>query len=318
MATLNDRVECKEYLSRVVPVEEAVKHVTDRCNIAISGFTKSGEPKRFFQALAKYLAENAPKTKINLFSGASLSDEVENPIAPFIGKRGPYMSSSASRKRILAGEMEFTDVHLSMFARNLMYGFYGDIDLAVVEVSRVRPDGSVILSSSVGISAEALSMAKKIILEVNPAIPDYTGFHDIALPAVHPRIGWPIPIVNVNDRVGTPYVEIDKNKVVAIVESDKPDYPVSFKPTKDIERKIAENVVDFLLHCRKLFNWSKRLPPIQSGVGNVANAIVGELYKSPFQKIRFWTEVFQDGMMRYVEDDDKFDCASATAVSFSN
>jgi acyl-CoA hydrolase len=49
----------------------------------------------------------------------------------------------------------------------------------------------------------------------------------------------------------------------------------------------------------------------------VANAIVGELYKSPFQKIRFWTEVFQDGMLRFIEDDDKFDSASATAISFS-
>jgi acetyl-CoA hydrolase len=213
--------------------------------------------------------------------------------------------------------MEFTDVHLSTFARNIAYGFYGDIDLAVVEVSRIRPDGSLILSSSVGASAEVLSMAKKIILEVNTAIPDYTGFHDIALPAVHPRVGWPIPIVNVRDRVGTPYVEIDKNKVVAIVESNRPDYAVSFKGTSDTDRKIAENVIDFLLHCRRWLNWGKRLPPIQSGVGNVANAIVGELYKSPFQKIRFWTEVFQDGMMRYVEDDDKFDCASATAISFS-
>ncbi len=89
------------------------------------------------------------------------------------------MSSAASRKLIHAGEMDFTDVHLSVFARNLMYGFYGDIDVAVVEVSRIRPDGSVILTSSVGISAEALAKAKKIILEVNTAVPDYTGFHDI-------------------------------------------------------------------------------------------------------------------------------------------
>jgi len=252
-----------------------------------------------------------------LFSGASLSDEVEGPIASFVGKRGPYMSSSISRKMIHAGEMDFSDVHLSMFARNLLFGFYGDLDLAVVEVSRIRPDGSVILSSSVGISAESLAMAKKIILEVNTAIPDYTGFHDIALPAVHPRVGWPIPITNVRDRVGTPYVEIDLKKVVGIIESDIPDYSVSFKPTSEVDRKIAQNVIEFLLHCRKTFNWEKRLPPIQSGVGNVANAIIGELYDSPFQKIRFWTEVFQDGMMRYVADEDKFDCASATAISLS-
>jgi acetyl-CoA hydrolase len=213
--------------------------------------------------------------------------------------------------------MDFTDVHLSMFARNLAYGFYGDLDLAVIEASRIRPDGSVILSSSVGISAEALHMAKKIILEVNTAIPDYTGFHDIAIPAVHPHVGWPIPIINVKDRVGTPYVEIDKNKVVALVESNLPDYSVAFKATSPVDTKIAENVIEFLLCCRKQYSWGKRLPPIQSGVGNVANAIVGELYKSPFEKIRFWTEVFQDGMMRYVEDEDKFDSASATAISFS-
>jgi acyl-CoA hydrolase len=317
MASLKDRIECKELLSKVASVEEAMRHITDHSTIGISGFTKSGEPKTFMPALARHFVEKAPHARIGLFSGASLSEEVENPIAPFIGRRGPYMSSSASRKLIHAGKMDFTDVHLSTFARNLIYGFYGVLDVAVVEVSRIRPDGSVVLSSSVGISAEALSMAKKIILEVNTAIPDYTGFHDIVLPAVQPKVGWPIPIINVDDRVGTPYVEIDKSKVVAIIESRQPDYTVEFKETAAVETRIAENVVDFLLHCRKWLSWNKRLPPIQSGVGNVANAIVGELYKSPFKKIRFWTEVFQDGMMRFVEDDEKFDCASATALSFS-
>ena len=71
------------------------------------------------------------------------------------------------------------------------------------------------------------------------------------------------------------------------------------------------------MHCRDWLGWRKRLPPIQSGVGNVANAIIGQLYDSPFERIRFWTEVFQDGMLKYVEDDEKFECASATAVSFS-
>ncbi len=317
MAILTERIECKELLDKLVPVEEAVKFVADRCKIAISGFAKSGEPKAFIPALARHLSQYAPKTKIGLFTGASLSEEVENPIASFVGKRGPYMSSSVSRELINAGEMDFADVHLSSFARNLLYGFYGDMDLAVVEVSRIRPDGSVILSSSVGISAEALAAAGRIILEVNPLIPDYTGFHDIALPCVHPRVCWPVPVVNVGDRIGTHYVEIDKSKVVAVVQSDRPDYPANFKPTSEVDRKIAGNVIEFLLYCRKKFNWGKRLPPIQSGVGNVANAIIGELYHSPFQKIRFWTEVFQDGMMRYVEDDDKFESASATCISLS-
>lgn len=316
-STLKDRIENAALLARVVPVEEAVKHVTDGSTVAISGFTKSGEPKTFFPALAFHLAQTAPGARITLLSGASLSEDVEGPMAPFIGKRGPYMSSSASRKRIHAGEMDFTDVHLSAFARNLMYGFYGDIDVAVVEVSRIRSNGSVILTSSVGVSAEALAKAKKIILEVNTAAPDYTGFHDIVLPAVHPNVGWPLPMVNVRDRIGNPYVEFDVSKVVAVVESRTPDHPVPFKAANDTDKRIAEHVINFLLRCKDEYSWGKRLPPIQSGVGNVANAIIGQLYDSPFQKIRFWTEVFQDGMLRYVEDDAKFEYASATAVSFS-
>jgi len=315
---LSDRIECKELRNRIIAPEEAFPLVTDRCTLAISGFTKSGEPKRFLPALAAHLAAHAPDTRVALFSGASLSEEVEGPLAPFIGKRGPYMSSSASRKLIHAGAMEFTDVHLSQFARNLLYGFYGDVDLAVIEASRIRPDGSVVLSSSVGIAAEAVARAKKIVIEVNTAIPDYTGFHDIVLPTVPPRVGWPLPITNVNDRIGTHYLPIDLNRVAGIIESAVPDYSVAFRACDDTDRRIAANVVDFLVKCRDWLGWGKRLPPIQSGVGNVANAIVGELYDSPFEKIRFWTEVFQDGMLRFVEDDGKFEAASATAVSFSS
>ncbi|HCF57488.1 MAG TPA: acetyl-CoA hydrolase [Myxococcales bacterium] len=317
MASLKERVEHKALLSKVVPVDEAVKLVTPGCQIAISGFTKSGEPKGFLMALAKYLREEAPETRFTLLSGASLSEEAEGPLAPFIGKRGPYMSSSASRKRIHSGEMDFSDVHLSAFGRNLIFGIYGEIDLAVVEVSRIRADGSVVLSSSVGISAEALIKAKKVVLEVNTAVPDYTGFHDIAVPPVYPKVAWPLPVVNVGDRVGADGVELDPSKVVAVIESNVPDFPVPFKPTGEIDRQIARNVIEYLMHCREWLGWGDRLPPIQSGVGNIANAVVGELYSSPFRRVRFWTEVFQDGMMRFVEDDAKFDCASATAISFS-
>jgi acetyl-CoA hydrolase len=317
MSTLEDRIENPKLLGKVMEVEEAVKLVQNEDTLAVSGFTKAGSPNVFLPALAQHLRETAPDTRITLLSGASLSDEVENPIAPFVQRRGPYMSSSTARRLIHAGKMEFCDVHLSMFARNLMYGYYGDVDLAVVEISRVRPDGSVVLTSSVGISAEALHKAKKVILELNTRGPDFTNFHDICLPAVHPNICWPIPITNVHDRVGTPYVEFDTSKVVGIIESRIRDYPVSFRPISATDRTIAENVVDFLERMRDRMGWRKRLPPIQSGVGNVANAIVGQLYESRFERIRFWTEVFQDGMLRFVEDEDKFDAASATAISLS-
>jgi acetyl-CoA hydrolase len=317
MTQLADRIHCPALMAKVVPVEEAVKHVKHGDVIGISGFTKSGDPKVFMPALAKHLAAHAPDTRLTLLSGASLAEEVENPIAPFLAFRGPYMSSSVSRKLIHSGKMNFFDQHLSIFARGMMYGFYGDIDVAVVEVSSIRSDGAIILSSSVGVSVEALARAKKIVLEVNTAQPDFTGYHDIVPPATHPHVGWPIPVVNVDDRVGTPYVQIDLSKVVAVVESNIPDYPVPFKPTGPTDVKIGQQVMQFLYDCQKRFGWGERIPPIQSGVGNVANAIVGELYNSTFERMRFWTEVFQDGMLRFVENEDKFERASATAISFS-
>lgn len=317
MATLNERIECKELLRKVMPVEEAVKFINDGATVAISGFTKSGEPKVTIPALGRYFAQNHPERRITLLSGASLSEEVENPIAPFVSKRAPYMSSSESRRRILNHQMEFNDIHLSQFSRNLMYGFYGDIDFAVIEASRITPTGGVILTSSVGISGEALVKAKKIIIEINTESPDYTGFHDLTQPRVYPRVGWPVPVTNVGDRVGSFHVNIDLSKVIAVVESKVPDYGVAFKEASAIDKKIAENVVGFLLDCQKKYHWGPKIPPIQSGVGNIANAVVSELYDSPFQRIRFWTEVFQDGMLRYIENEDKFEVASSTAVSFS-
>jgi acetyl-CoA hydrolase len=317
MTKITERIENDTVLAKVVPVEEAVRLVSPRATLAVSGFTKAGDPKTFMPALASYLAAEAPDSRLTLLSGASLSDEVESPLAPFIAKRGPYMSSEASRRLIHAGTMDFSDVHLSQFAKNLAYGFYGHVDLAVVEASRVLEDGSVVLTSSVGLSAEALARAEAVVLEINTAVPDYSGYHDVLLPTVPPGPRWPLPLVGVGDRIGRPSVSFPLAKLAAVVESTVPDWPVLFRPVEELDRRIAENVLDFLLYCRGWLGWGERLPPIQSGVGNVANAIVGQLYESPFERVRFWTEVFQDGMLRFIEDDDKFEAASATALSFS-
>lgn len=317
-SSLTERVQCEALRRKLVPVEEAVRHVRDGDTLAVSGFTKAGEPKVFMPALARHLATLAPTPKITLYSGASLSEEVEGPLAPFIARRGPYMASFASRRLIQAGKMDYTDVHLSHFARGLMYGFYGDIDLAVVEVTRIRPDGSVVLSASVGVSAEVLARAKAIVLEVNTAIPDLTGLHDIVLPPAPPTIGWPVPVTGVRDRVGLHHVALDPARVVAIVESQRPDYPVTFAADEALCSQIARNVIAFLVDCRDRFGWQHWVPPLQSGVGNIANAIIAELHRSPFARLHFWTEVFQEGMLGLLADRDRFAGASAAALSLAD
>lgn len=317
VSPLSERIQCEALRRRLVPAEEAARRVRDGDVLAISGFTRAGEPKEFMPALARHLATLGPDARITLYSGASLSEEIEGPLAPFIARRGPYMSSSASRRLIHAGKMDYTDVHLSHFARGLMYGFYGDIDLAVVEVTRIRPDGSVVLSSSVGVSAEALARAKSIVLEVNTAMPDFTGMHDLVLPPAPPTIGWPVPITGVRDRVGLPYVPLDPERVVAVVESQRPDYPVPFRDDPACAR-IAAHVIAFLVECRERFGWHHWVPPLQSGVGNIANAVIAELHRSPFTRLHFWTEVFQEGMLGLLADRDRFAGASASALSLAD
>jgi succinyl-CoA:acetate CoA-transferase len=58
------------------------------------------------------------------------------------------------------------------------------------------------------------------------------------------------------------------------------------------------------------------LLPIQSGVGNIANAVLSGLVDAPFESMTAYTEVIQDGMLDLL-DAGKLRMASATAFSLS-
>ena len=63
-----------------------------------------------------------------------------------------------------------------------------------------------------------------------------------------------------------------------------------------------------------------RLPvdllPLQSGVGNIANAVLAGLNNAPFENLTAYTEVLQDGMLDMLRSG-KLTSASATAISLS-
>ena len=61
---------------------------------------------------------------------------------------------------------------------------------------------------------------------------------------------------------------------------------------------------------------SKHLNPLQSGVGNIANAVMAGLLDSPFENLTAYTEVLQDGMLELLKSG-KMTTASATAFSLS-
>ena len=64
--------------------------------------------------------------------------------------RFPYQGDAATREKINAGAIEYQDMHLSHAGTLVRYGYMGKLDFAVIEVTKIREDGSLVYSSSCG------------------------------------------------------------------------------------------------------------------------------------------------------------------------
>ena len=98
--------------------------------------------------------------------------------------------------------------------------------------------------------------------------------------------------------------------------TDAPDRNSKFADPDEKSKTIASQIIEFLDHEVKQGRLPKNLLPLQSGVGNVANAVLMGLQDSPFDDLMGYTEVLQDGMLDLVLSG-KMKSASATALSFS-
>jgi acetyl-CoA hydrolase len=323
--TLQDRVRCKSLLSKLVPVEETFQYLKDGMNLGWSGFTPAGYPKAIPIAFADYVEKNnlQGKMRFNLFIGASVGAETEDRWASLnmIDRRWPYQTGKNIAAGINEGRIRMGDKHLSMFAQDLGYGFYtkdsptGRLDLAIIEVAAVTEEGGLILGASCGAVPEILMMADRIILEVNTAMPSLEGIHDIVINK-NPPNREVLNITKAGSRIGTPYVPCDLSKVIAIVESKHPDKGRAFSDMDDTSEAIANHILDFFTHEVKAGRLPKNLLPLQSGVGSIANAVVGGLAKGPFYNLSVYTEVLQDSMLDLF-DSGRLDSASSCSLSLS-
>lgn len=126
----------------------------------------------------------------------------------------------------------------------------------------------------------------------------------------------PYLIMAPEDRIGTTYIPVDTEKIVAIVESDSPDQT---QPNADADansQAIARHLIEFLEHEVTHGRLPKTLLPIQSGIGNIANAVIGGLVDSKFENLKVWTEVLQDTFLDLF-DSGRLDFATATSIRFS-
>lgn len=240
-----------------------------------------------------------------------------------IERRSPHQVGKEIAKGLNTGDIKFFDKHLSMFPSDLVYGWYtlnkpnNKLDVAVIEASAITEDGGIIPGASVGASPELIQMADKIIIEVNTSSPSFEGLHDITMTELPPR-RQPYLILSPEDRIGTPQIPVDPEKVVAIVESDYPDQTQPNAPEDEGSQAIAGNLIDFWKHEVNKGRLPQNLLPIQSGIGNIANAVIGGLSKggADFKNLKVWTEVLQDSFLDLF-DSGNLDFATATSIRFS-
>lgn len=317
------RVRHETYRKKIVSAQDAVQWIRPGDTVAISGFASAGTPKAVTPALAEHIRRTRATGgdfRINLLTGASVASDTERMLADVdgIALRMPYQAEPTARGRINEGRMDYVDIHLSHVAQQVWEGYYGHIDVAVVEISGITETGELIPATSIGNNKTWLDVAEKVILEVNSWIPAaMDGVHDVYYGTALPPNRRPIDLTDVEDRIGQPYFRIDPERVVAVVETDRPDSATALTAPDATSRAIADHVLDFFAHEVA----AGRLPadtllPLQSGVGNVANAVLAGLDSGPYRGLTCYSEVIQDGMLDLVKHGTvRF--ASATSLALS-
>ena len=307
---------------KIMSADAAAALIHHGDHVGMSGFTGAGYPKAIPQALARHIEQanqHGNTFRIGVWTGASTAPELDGALAKVggIDMRLPYQSDPVCRARINAGQMNYIDLHLSHVAQFVWFGFLGKLNVAVIEVAGILEDGRLIPSSSVGNNKTWLDQADKVILEVNSHQPlALQGMHDIYYGTERPPHRKPIPMTHPGERIGEPYLHVDLSKVVAVVETHSPDRDTTFAAPDETSQRIAEHILEFFGHEVQKGRIPAELLPLQSGVGNIANAVLSGLNQGPFGQLTAYTEVLQDGMLEMLKSG-KLVMASATALSFS-
>ncbi len=288
---------------RMLTAEEAVGHIKNGQTIAFSGFSPAGAAKSVPRALAAMAREEhrlGRPFKVRVLTGASSSSSIDADLAKAgaIAWRAPYQGESELRQQINRQKAEYVDMHLSHVPQAVAEGFFGKVNVAVIEATEVTSDGRVYLTTSIGASPTFLQYAEKVIIELNQhQSPRLREMADILIMPPPPRRN-PIPIYEPLTRVGWPYAPVDPGKIIGVVENDEPDQVIGFQKPDGSSQQIARHVIQFLLEEIKSGRIPKSLLPLQAGVGKIANGVMAALGRnSKIPAFTMYSEVFQNAMV---------------------
>lgn len=288
---------------KFITPEEAASVIKNGDTVGFSGFTPAGCPKVVPPAIAQLARrehEAGRPFQIGMFTGASTGERLDGELARAnaIKFRFPYQTNNDLRTLINTGGTDFADLHLSLLPQELRYGFMGGVDVAIIEAADVTEEGEIVPTSAVGITPTICRLAKKIIVELNDQHPrSIRGLHDLYEPE-DPPCRNVLNLLKVDDRLGSEVIKVDPSKIVGVVRSSAPSDPSKFAPVDDVTQAIGDNVARFLANEIKMGRIPKEFLPVQSGVGNVANAVLGAMGESKdIPPFLVYTEVIQDAVI---------------------
>ncbi|WP_082234507.1 acetyl-CoA hydrolase/transferase family protein [Halobacillus massiliensis] len=310
------RIRNNKLLNRVVTEETASSWIKDGMTLGLSGFTRAGDAKAVPSALVER-AKNE-EIKVNVYTGASLGSDIDRLMAEagIVHKRLPFQADKTMRKEINQGDMLFVDQHLSHTAEAIRQDTLSPIDYAILEAVSITEDGHIISSTSVGNSSIFAEKAESVIIELNLAQSlAFEGMHDIYELSQQGK-RQPIPLTEVDDRIGTKGIKINPKKIKGIVVTNQPDSPSTIVPPDEETAVMASHLIDFLREEKEIGRLPENLAPLQSGIGSVANAVFHGLLESEFTNLEVYSEVLQDAVFDLM-DAGKVRFASGCSITLS-
>ena len=283
--------------------EEAAALINDKDTIGFGGFTAAGACKVIPLAIAERAkVEHAAGRpfKLGVITGASTGKSLDGALAAAeaIDWRTPYQSDPILRKSINEGKTRFFDLHLSALQPTIRSGVFGKVNWAILEASHVSANGEIVLTTAVGAANTFARVADRILIELNAHhTGDLMGFHDLYEPADPPRRRM-IPLYSPVDRIGASFIKVNPKKIAGVVLTNTPDEAGGFDAPDAVTNRIGYNVAQFLAEELRVGRLPASFLPLQSGVGNIANAVIGALGSNPgIPRFMMYTEVIQDSVV---------------------
>jgi len=296
---------------KVMKAEEAAALIQSHMVIGCSGFTTAGFPK----AVPMAIAALGKAKDLTLITPASTGSELDGALAKAgaLSRRYSFQSNKDLRSAINRGDVRFMDIHLSRVPDCIASGFPGHLDIAVIECAMITPDCGLVPTTSLGASDTLVKYADQVIVEINTSCPkEIYGLHDIYKSDPNQAI----PVYSPGDRIGVPAIPCSADKIAAIVFSDQTGSTPVFKEPDQVSTAIADHIIQFLKDEIRHHRLPENLPPLQSGVGAVGNAVFAGLKTAGLQNLTMYTEVVQDSSLELIKEG-IINTASTTSLSLS-